>query len=185
MIPPIREGETPGHGLRKTYQAGCRCLPCAAANAIYESARARDAAHGHPRGATVDAGKARAHLQALRQQGVGKRRCEALTIEAGHKLSWVYLYSVRSGRRRRIRASSEAVILAIPTSPAKRLTNSYRTRHLLACLIGEGFTMAELAKRLGFRVRSRHSPTAPKRLSIITQAKADRVRRFYEYISAE
>lgn len=178
--------ETLIHGLRKTYQAGCRCLPCAAANAVYESERARDAALGKQRGVVVDAAKARQHLQSLMAQGVGLHQADALTQQAGRRLSWVYLHSVRSGRRLRILQRTEAVILAIPVKPAGGTTvNSYRARHLIACLIGEDFSMAELARRLGFRLRSRHSPKAPNRLSRITRRKETRIRRFYQLITSE
>lgn len=175
------------HGLRAVYLKGCRCLPCSAANATYEAGRAR--AHAQGRGnVTVDATRARAHLLALAKRGVGHHRAEALTERAGHRLSFTYLYSVRSGRRRRIRATTEAVILAVKAEPADGLkVNSYPTRHLLRCLTGEGFTLEALAGRLNVRLGwlKRHSPKHGQPPKHIEHARAERIRRFYQQITAE
>ena len=53
---------TRAHGTRANYDAGCRCLRCRAANANYNSTRARATAYGRPTTDLVDAGPARTHV---------------------------------------------------------------------------------------------------------------------------
>jgi hypothetical protein len=61
----------PVHGRRATYQAGCGCQPCRAANAAYEAAYRRDQRLGKVRlGAVVSATEARKRVQQLRAEHV-------------------------------------------------------------------------------------------------------------------
>jgi hypothetical protein len=54
------------HGVRATYQAGCRCAGCTAANTAYGRAWRRDRRAGRVRlGAIVSAQEARRHVRAL------------------------------------------------------------------------------------------------------------------------
>jgi hypothetical protein len=174
----IREAEdAKPHATRASYVSGCRCLPCRAANASYEAGREARKAEA----VLVDAADARKHLQWLRDRSVGHKQAAKLS-----GLSWVLLYGIRSGRRQRIRARTAASIMAIQPIPADGArVNSYATRHLIRCLLGEGFTYRELAKRKGLHL-TRHSPNATaSRSRSITAKKARAVQRFFDFITAE
>lgn len=172
-----REAEKLIHGIRTSYHRGCRCLPCRAANASYE----RDRTRREP--TLVDASDARAHLQMLGQHKVGYKQAGQLS-----GLSWVMLARIRSGQQRRIRQATAEAILAIqPVKARGRWVNSYRTRHLLMCLLGEGFTPADLAARLGISVGwlTRDGLSTRKGRSHVSVKRADRVKRFHRHITLE
>lgn len=62
------------HGTRKTYQAGCRCCPCRAANAQYEAARAADKAAGRQRlGCIIPAAEARKRVNQMKSEKISGR----------------------------------------------------------------------------------------------------------------
>lgn len=57
---------TEPHGTRQTYQAGCHCCPCRAANAAYIAQLRRQHATGHtPLGAHVSGVEVRRRIQQL------------------------------------------------------------------------------------------------------------------------
>jgi hypothetical protein len=164
------------HGTRARYVRGCKCLPCRASNASYEAGREARAAES----VLVDAAAARKHLQWLSDKAVGHKQASKLS-----GLSWVLLYGIRSGRRTRIRKATAEKVLAIQPIPADGARiNSYRSRHLIACLLNEGFTMAELARRSRIHVH-RHGTDAPRPAQTITAGKARAIRRFFQRITAE
>lgn len=122
------------HGLRSTYQAGCRCLPCRAANAAYRST------------ALVPANTARAHLAELDGKGIGDRQIAAL---AG--VARATVQGIQSGAFAFIRASTEQRLLSVKPIPAKgALVPSWPVRRQIQNLEREGFTRDELAER--FRI---------------------------------
>lgn len=170
----LRDG---AHATRASYCKGCRCLPCRAANAEYERGRMRNGAM------LVDASAARAHLQLLGQQQVGYKQASQLS-----GLSWVMLARIRSGQQRRIRPAIETAILAIqPVKARGRWVNNYRTRHLLMCLLNEGFTPADLAERLRISIRwlTRDGLSTRQGRSHVSAKRADRVKRFHRHITLE
>jgi hypothetical protein len=58
--------ERRAHGQRRTYQAGCRCLTCKAANASYIQTLRTETAKGRiPVGRLVNAKEAGQHIRAL------------------------------------------------------------------------------------------------------------------------
>jgi hypothetical protein len=128
------------HGDRLAYRRGCRCLRCARAEALYRRAL-RD------RSPQVDCGPARRHLVALAEHGVG-------LTQAAH-LSGIprsTLQDIRNGVRRSMPPALLAAVLDIPAQPALgALTKAWRTRRLVAWFLLEGFTKAEVARRLGQR----------------------------------
>lgn len=140
------------HGLRSTYQQGCRCLPCRAANAAY---------HGT---ALVPAHTARAYLVELEARGLGVRRVATLS-----GVSATHVQRIRSGRIAQVRAETEACILAVKSLPAYgALVPSWPARRLIQNLEREGFSRNALKARfqiprqtpVGRKVRLRTALTA-------------------------
>lgn len=135
----MQPADAPVHGTRATYQAGCTCLPCRAANAHYVKT------YIPANWTTADASKAR--LKAIAQQGVGLRRAHELT-----GLSVAHLQRIRNGQQRTVKLTTEATILGMKASLAHgQRINAYRTKHLIRSLLGEDYTSADLARRLGLR----------------------------------
>lgn len=138
--------DTLAHGRRARYVAGCRCDLCRTANRNYARRRLHERRAGDWNG-LVDAGAARAHLVKLSRQGVGRRAVAAATDVALRVIS-----DVRSGRKARIRARTERKILAV--TPACASDGAYvkagRTQRLIDLLLDEGYTKAELARRMGY-----------------------------------
>lgn len=134
------------HGTRLKYKAGCRCLPCRAANASYEASRARARASGDWNG-LVPANKAREHVITLSRKGVGRR-----AIAAASDVSEKVLSRIRSGAQQQIRKRTETSILSVSKEAVSdgALASARRTWHQIGALLTEGFTKAELARRLGY-----------------------------------
>lgn len=128
------------HGLRSSYQKGCRCLPCRAANAGYVSPGPL---------VLVDAAPVRAHLRWLQSQGIGRHRVAEL---AGCS-AW-HVQSVCSGAVSRIGSNTASRLLAVRPSPARgALVDSWPCRRLLDRLCREGYTPETLRQRFGVRGR--------------------------------
>jgi len=155
------------HGSRPCYQAGCRCLACASANACYEAQRVR----ARQRGLSdpwVDAAPARAKLAQLGSRGIGHRRAAQL---AGIAVKTAR--AIRSGRHQRIRRHVEQAILRIerPSLAHGSRVNGYRTRARLDALKREGFTLAGLRLR-GLRsvARQMHAARVTVRSALLVDA---------------
>lgn len=137
--------EQPIHGTRQYYRSRrCRCTPCRAANAAYESSRRVQ----QPNTAeVVDARESSLHLTRLRGQGVGYRQAARL---AG--LSDTLVSDVRAGRLTHILASTAQRILAVRAILAHGQTvTGWRTARLLDSLQREGYRNGEILRRLGAR----------------------------------
>ena len=140
--------DTLAHGRRARYVAGCRCDLCRAANRNYARKRLHAQKDGDWNG-LVDAGKARAHLMSLSRAGVGRRAVAAAT-----DVALTVIADVRSGKKRRIRARTERLILGVTPAMAsdRALVKPGRTYQRIKHLVEEeGFSKAELARRLGYR----------------------------------
>jgi hypothetical protein len=139
-----------GHGDRLTYLAGCKCFKCRRANSDYERARQAARIAGDWNG-IVPATVARRHLLKLARLGIGRRQVAAAT-----DISQSILVAIRRGSRQQIRARTERKILAV--TPAIRgdasLVPATRAWRLIEELRGEGFTLAELASRMGYKNRA-------------------------------
>ena len=62
------------HGPRRQYQAGCRCLPCRSANALYMTdLRTRYASGKPPLGQVLPRHVATRVLRSIQQEGIGWR----------------------------------------------------------------------------------------------------------------
>jgi hypothetical protein len=133
-------------GTRIRYIGGCRCAACRRANTRYETERAKARLAGDWNG-IVPADRARRHLHKLAGLGVGRRAVHAATDIADSILT-----EIRSGKRPRIRARTERLILQVTQDCASdaAVRSATRTHRLLAELYEEGYTEAFLAKRLGY-----------------------------------
>lgn len=135
------------HGQRLRYMAGCRCFACRRANSDYERERIVARATGDWNG-LVDAAPARAHLIRLSRAGVGRR-----SVRDASDASLTVINEVIMGRQTQLRARTARKILAVtPSCIADYATvPADRTWRLIAQLIDEGYSQAEIARRLGFR----------------------------------
>lgn len=166
------------HGKRSMYRLGCRCDDCRAANTKYERNRAQVKAAGAPPNAIVSAETARAHLLALSSEGVGRVRISELSGVAESRV-----HGIRKGTIERIHENTEAALLAVhkevPTDWT--LVASTAARAMVAELREEGFTSAELARRLGYNEGHRFRITT----KLITKQTEDRITAFYKMIMEE
>lgn len=139
--------DTIAHGRRARYVAGCRCELCRAANRNYARKRGRAQREGDWNG-LVDAARARAHLVSLSRRGVGRRAVAAAT-----DVSQTVILDIRTGKKTRIRARTERKILGVTTAARsdRGLVKPGRTFRLIEQLQEEGFSKAELARRLGYK----------------------------------
>jgi hypothetical protein len=137
--------ETKPHGTRLKYMAGCRCLPCRVANSQYENDRARARSTGEWNG-LVSALPARRHILRLSKQGVGRR-----AVSAACDVSATIIAAIRSGRRTQIRKRTQDKILEVTRQAVSdaALVPAHETWQQIHTLLEEGFTKAELARRLG------------------------------------
>ncbi len=126
--------------------AGCRCVRCRAANSNYESVRAVARKAGDWNG-LVSAEPARRHILRLSKQSVGRRALAAASDVPATTIS-----KIRSGERATIRKRTEERILGVSelaVSDAAVIPAASAWRQIRT-LLEEGFTKAELARRLGY-----------------------------------
>lgn len=173
---PITElGGNRPHGDRLRYLSGCKCFQCRRANSDYERERSKARARGEGNG-IVPADKARAHLMSLSRKGVGKR-----AVQAASDVSLSVLTEIRTGAKRNIRAMTERKILAVTPEMAsdRAIVSSGRTRQRIKHLVEEeGFTKAELARRLGYA-----SPALQFRPARMTARNVVRVEALYRRLT--
>lgn len=133
-------------GNRLRYLAGCHCAECRRANTAYETARAAARKAGDWNGIVL-AAKARAHLAALSEKSVGRR-----TVADVCGVSNTVLVAIISGSKTRIRARTERAILAVTEAAAAdhALIPATDTWRYLDGLIADGYSKAELARKLGY-----------------------------------
>lgn len=170
MKPIAMLAEAKPHGTRVKYMGGCRCLPCRAANARYECRRLAARRSGDWNG-LIPAGRARQHLLALSRAGVGRRTVADIT-----GVPQSLLHRIRTGRRSRIRARTARRILLVTRTAMNnaRLVPAGRAWRMIDRLLEEGFTRAEIARRLGYR-----GPTLQFSRTRMTARSQMRIERFY------
>ena len=158
-------------GTRLRYMAGCRCADCRKANSSYESSRQRARRAGDWNG-IVDAAAAHAHMRKLSRHGVGRRAVRAATDIAD-----TVLRDIRSGRKQRIRARTSRLILAVTREQAsdRALIPAARTWKLINELLEEGYAVAQLVARLGYR--SRALQFGERRVTVRNAARVERLHR--------
>jgi hypothetical protein len=164
------------HGERLRYIHGCRCDQCRKANSQYESDRQKARKAGDWNG-VVSARRARSHLRALARKGVGRR-----SVGAATDISDSILHAIAKGRRPRIRARTERLILAVTPAIAgdAALIPSAATWRLIDQLLDEGYTKTRIAHELGYKTHALQF----KRGAPITVRNADRVKRVHEKLTS-
>ena len=138
------------HGTRLRYMAGCKCVPCRAANSRYETTRLAARKIGLWNG-LVSAKRARDHILKLSRAGVGRRTVGKLT-----GISDSVLMKIRSGRRSQIRALTERRILEVSHRAVRgsTLVPAGATWQKIEWLIDEGFTKGRIAIEIGKKTRA-------------------------------
>lgn len=159
-------------GTRVRYYAGCRCTLCKAVNTAYEKQRQQARLAGEWNG-LVDAARARAHIEALSQRGVGWR-----TVADSAKVASTIVSKIKSGERTRLRAMAERRILAVTEACAA--DNAYIDAGpswvLLDDLLACGYSRARIASEiLGRKARALQLTRGH-----ITVRNAERVRLVWE-----
>jgi hypothetical protein len=169
---------TRAHGTRAMHTAErCSCDDCKAVHAAYEMRRQRQTAYGrwNP---FVDAAPARAHVQALRDAGMGWRR---IADHAGLSQRVVsMLLHGRTGRAptKRIRPETAERLLAVTLDLADRqLVDAAGTRRRIQALVAVGWSQTRLADHLGILVTNLISVTRRDR---VTVAKRRAVAKLYD-----
>lgn len=175
MSPPpsLPAAERWPHGIRARYVSGCRCDACKSANRLYARQRARAKVYGRTNG-LVDARPVRKHLLALRRAGVGRR---GIADAAGVPASTVA--KLASGAKHRLREATARRLLAVTAEAAADGTRvpAGPTWALIGELQREGFSKAEIARRLGY-VR----PALQLGRRRVLASTAQKVERFYRSI---
>jgi hypothetical protein len=162
------------HGARARYVIGCRCDECRAANAAYQRGRAKlkRLGQGDP---LVPAGRVRRHLANLSAAGIGR---DTVADIAGVPPST--LDALRTGRSKQLRKATEAKILAVTreaTHDAK-LVSPAGTERRIRELLGQGYTVEGLARRLGYTgAMPRLQFLGRKRITAKTEARVARLHR--------
>lgn len=173
-LPPAAAlGATKPHGTRIRYIAGCRCVPCRAANSRYESGRLRARRNGDWNG-LVPAARAKKHLRALTRVGVGRR-----SVAEASDVGETVIAEIRSGAKKQIRARTERRILSVTKDAVAGAAciPADRTWVLINRMLREGFTRGALAQRIG-----RKTPALQIGKRRVLARTAMEVERFYERI---
>lgn len=134
-------------GTRVRYYGGCRCFDCRRANSAYEAERKLARARGECNG-IVSAERARAHLDWLSAQGVGRR-----TAADSAKVASSIVCEIASGQRPNIRQQTERRILAVTITAAAdgASIDAAATWVLLDELLASGYSKTRLATELAGR----------------------------------
>lgn len=164
------------HGVRARYTSGCRCVECRQANRLYARKRAKHIIF-HGKNDLVQADKSRRHLEYLSRHGVGRR---AVADASG--VSCTVIAEIRSGSKANVRRETERKILAVTRDAHSdhALIPANRTKRQIEELISEGFTKAEIARRLGYKTKALQISAG-----LITAKTATKIDRFYQAIMAE
>jgi len=161
------------HGTRLKYMGGCKCMLCRAANSCYEAERGVARKNGDWNG-IVDARAARRHISKLSKAGIGYK-----SVADAASVAHTVVAEIRAGRKLRIRQRTERSILAVTKTAyaGGALIDADPTWKQIDKLLEEGFTKAELARRLGLK-----SPAIQFKHFEVTAKTAARVDRFYRAI---
>lgn len=174
------------HGTYACYVLDqCRCLPCTRATADYEQDRTRQQAYGRWSG-LVDAAPARAHIQALLDQGMGLKQIQRQGISTGTLTKLLYGIDRPDGTHRppaaRIKPATEQKLLAVDLRLAEgaRVDATGSIRRIRA-LVALGWSQAKLADLLGITRANFHFATG--RRAQCTHGNAQAIARLYDDLS--
>jgi hypothetical protein len=185
---PIRDCQHRGkphlHGTRTAYvKDQCRCAECRAAN----SAASRTAYRNRVLGRWapfVDAAPARAHIETLREAGIGIDQIARLAGISSSHVRELVPHS-RTGRRpiQRVRPHTALRLLSIAVTDANRASRCHvdatGTRRRLQALVAIGWTHTALAAEL---CRSTTSLTRSMTSETVTARTARQVSDLYESV---
>ena|SRR5579872_3082213 len=163
------------HGTRARYIAGCRCLPCRAANSRYSCSRDLARKLGDVRD-IVSADAAVAHIHKLSRLGVGRR-----TVADAAGVARSIVSDILQGRRSRIRKNTEVKILSVDAGARAggSLIPAKNTWELIDELLSRGYTKTQLARWLGYK-----NAALQFKRSSITLRRAVAVEKLYRGIEA-
>lgn len=139
--------QTREHGDRIRYLAGCRCTQCRAANAAYAKSRKIAQQAGDWNG-LVSAERARQHLVALSEKGIGRR-----SVSRACDVAEPIIGQILNGRKARIRARTERTILKVTEGAAsdRSLVAAAPAWALINELLASGYAKCQLAAALGMK----------------------------------
>lgn len=142
------------HGTHAAYVLDrCRCRACRDAASRYERWRGKQRAYG--REAYVSADRARAHVTALRDAGMGLKTVARVSgVPHGALAKLIYGDRARGMEpSKRIRPSTEARILAVAATldnlGQTACVDSTGTHRRLQALVTLGWSQSQLARRIG------------------------------------
>jgi hypothetical protein len=170
------------HGTRAKYALDkCRCFPCRLANANYEYERIRGKRAGtwRPFASPTEIRLALAHIEKLRQRGLGLRQIAKVAGVRRQRLMELLnpqrrLRRGRPATRRVRRETIERVLGVRPDQTADRsLVSAHATWRTIESLVAAGVPKARIARALGYR-----SPALQLRRDRITARNARRVTAF-------
>lgn len=125
----------------------------------------------------VDASTAQEYLQYLSEEGIGTRAVHESSDIARH-----ILVEISTGQRRRIRRSTEQKILEVTAEAVAdgALVDPEIAQMQIVELLREGFSAADLARRIG--ISKKLYPMKSRKMRAST---ATKINRFYRQIMAE
>ena len=164
------------HGTRVRYMTGCKCMLCRAANSRYETERALARKNGDWNG-IVSAEPLRDYLRQLSRRGVGYK-----SVAAAADVSKTTLAAVLAGRKRHVRARTfrRCMEVGVDAIADHALVKARPTWAKVHRLLNEGFSKAEIARRIG-----KQMPALQLGRETITAINASRVERLYRTVMAE
>jgi transcriptional regulator with XRE-family HTH domain len=147
-----REGQAI-HGRRYTYNQGCRCAECAAANLAYGRERSRRLAEiewGSKEPELIDAQPVKDHLRRLKRAGLSLVQLAELAGTSETTIK-IMLGMKRNRPAHRVRTELADRILAITKEqlPEKGMVPSLGTRRRLQALVAIGYSSYQLAELMG------------------------------------
>lgn len=174
-----------GEARLRTYRSACpgvKGRPCIrktflrrdSTGGVCATCRRRLAFNG-----LVTANPARLHILALARQGIGLR-----SVAAAGDLGRATLWAIKTGRKKRIMASTAERILAIDKGARAdgALVPARQTWRLIRDLLAEGFTRRAIARRaLGCKSSN---PQLQFRGGRVTARSAQAIARFYRQVMA-
>lgn len=174
--PCLHQETTHVHGTYACWTLDkCRCWDCTAAQRVYEQQRVRNNAYG--RSNYVDAQPARDHVKYLMDHGMGLKRIVTVSDVSMGAL-WKLIYGKRQadGTQRpsvRVTRDLERRILAIEVDLADGARiNGHQTARRLQALIANGWSAADLGRRLNIHASNLTPVLHGRRKVVVSTAKA-------------
>lgn len=160
------------HGTRAKYVSGCRCGECRKANSDYQRERDARKRRGEEQDPVVDVEPALRHMKALSKNGVGYK-----SVSEYSGVGKTTLFRILTGEKTHIRKSRLDAILAVHRGcfSAGSLIKAGDTWRRINWMLDEGFTKAEIARRLG--AKGRGLQIRKKKVTGRTAVKVERLER--------